>query len=155
MLTSNLFPNAVKLAYLLLYCALKTQKTWYVIVGNGLCAVPGAFVFSRRCILLYRVGRFTLLIQPGYTRRVPGTAHRPFPTVSLVGCTVQSHGLYLLRCMAMNHRRYIAWFHSNTRVVFGTWRAVAATCGPHRCCKCQNPKSSRLKNRGDFVRMEK
>ena len=28
---------------------------------------------------------FTFEIQPGYIRRVPGTAHRPFPTVSLVG----------------------------------------------------------------------
>ncbi len=31
--TTKLFINTVKLAYLLLYCALKTQKTWYVPYG--------------------------------------------------------------------------------------------------------------------------
>ena len=59
----------------------------------------------------------------------PGTAHRPFPTVSLVGGTVEPHGLYLLRGMAMNHRRYIAYFHSTAQVVSGTWRA--ADCRPY------------------------
>ena len=38
--------------------------------------------------------------------------------------TVQPHGLYLQRFMAMNHRRYIAWFRSTARVVFATWRAA-------------------------------
>ena len=35
--------------------------------------------------------------------------------------TVQPNGLYSLRCMAMNHRRYIAWFRSTARVLFGTF----------------------------------
>ena len=30
------------------------------------------------------------------------------------------HGLYSERGMAMNHRRYIAWFHSTARVIFET-----------------------------------
>ena len=47
----------------------------------------------------------------GSIREVPGTAHRPFPTVSLVGGFFHPHGLYSSRCLAMNHRRYIAWFH--------------------------------------------
>ena len=88
----------------------------------------------------------------GYIRNAPGTAHRPFPTVSLVGGTVEPHGLYSLRCMvvlraanqnlliaggnhtlipSMNHRRYIAYFHSSAQVVSGTWRA--ADCRPGRC----------------------
>ena len=61
----------------------------------------------------------------GCIRDAPGTAHRPFPTVSLVGGTVHPHRLYSLRCMAMNHRRYIAWFHSTAQVVFDTWRAAS------------------------------
>ena len=32
--------------------------------------------------------------------------------------------------MAMNHRRYIAWFRSTAQVVFETWRA--ADCRPYR-----------------------
>ena len=32
------------------------------------------------------------------------------PTDTLVGSTVQTHGLYLKRCLAMNHRRYFG-FH--------------------------------------------
>ena len=57
------------------------------------------------------------------------------PLVSLgrddrsIGNTIQPHGLYSLRCLAMDHRRYIAWFRSSTRVVFGTWRA--ADCRPY------------------------
>ena len=45
----------------------------------------------------------------GYMCNVPGTARRPFPTVLLVGVTVQPHRLYSKRCLAMNHRRYIAF----------------------------------------------
>ena len=33
----------------------------------------------------------------GYICHAPGTAHRPFPTVSLVGGTVQPHKLYMQR----------------------------------------------------------
>ena len=33
--------------------------------------------------------------------------------------------------MAMNHRRYIAWYRSTTQVVFGTWRA--ANSRPYMC----------------------
>ena len=29
-------------------------------------------------------------------------------------------GLYSKRCLAMNHRRYIAWYHSTAGVLFGT-----------------------------------
>ena len=60
----------------------------------------------------------------GYFCHVSGTAHRPFPTVSLVGGFVQPHGLYTERCLAMNHRRYIAWYHSTIQIVYGTWRAA-------------------------------
>ena len=67
----------------------------------------------------------------GCIRDAPGTAHRPFPTVSLVGGTVHPHRLYSLRCMAMNHRRYIAWFHSTAQVVFDTWRAASSR--PYWC----------------------
>ena len=35
------------------------------------------------------------------------------------GYTVQPHGLYLQRFMAMNHRRYIAWYRSTAWVIFG------------------------------------
>ena len=79
--------------------------------------------------LLYRVGRHTGSFLRRDNRKVPGTAHRPFPTVSLVGGTVQPHGLYMQRSMvvlraanqnlliaggnhtlipSMNHRRHIA-----------------------------------------------
>ena len=93
-----------------------------------------------------------------------GTAHRPFPTVSLGGCTsapivptmqnavprlihrlwrspfpegegygrntIQPHRLYSLRALAMNHRRYIAWFHSTAQVLFETSRAL------YHCVRC-------------------
>ena len=36
------------------------------------------------------------------------------------GGSVQPHRLYLSRCMAMNHRRYIASYHSTARVIFAT-----------------------------------
>ena len=48
------------------------------------------------------------------------------PTDTPVGDTIHPHKLYSLRCLAMNHRRYIAWFHSTTRVVFETWRAASS-----------------------------
>ena len=48
------------------------------------------------------------------------------PTVTLVSGTVHPHGLYMQRCLAMNHRRYIAWFHSTTQVIFETWRAASS-----------------------------
>ena len=46
-----------------------------------------------------------------------------------VGGSVRPHRFYSLRCMAMNHRRYIAWYHSTAQVVFETWRA--ANCRPY------------------------
>ena len=46
-----------------------------------------------------------------------------------IGDTIQPHGLYLLHGMAMNHRRYIAWYHSTAQVAVGTWRA--ADCRPY------------------------
>ena len=42
------------------------------------------------------------------------------PTCTLERSTVHSYGLYSLRCLAMNHRRYIAWFHSFTRLITRT-----------------------------------
>ncbi len=45
------------------------------------------------------------------------------------GGSVHPHGLYLPRCLAMNHRRCIAWFHSTARIVFATsHRSVAFDC---------------------------
>ena len=44
--------------------------------------------------LLFRVGRHTASFLRRNNRDAPGTAHRPFPTVSLVGGTVQRHRLY-------------------------------------------------------------
>ena len=44
--------------------------------------------------LLYLVGRRTVRILRRDIRKVPGTAHRPFPTVSLVGGSIQPHRLY-------------------------------------------------------------
>ena len=38
-----------------------------------------------------------LIIHTGDIRNAPGTAHRPFPTVTLVGGTVQPHRLHLER----------------------------------------------------------
>ena len=38
--------------------------------------------------------------------------------------TVHPHRLYSKRCLAMNHRRYIAWFHSTAQVLFETSRAL-------------------------------
>ena len=43
-----------------------------------------------------------------------------------VGGSVRPYRLYSLRCMAMNHRRYIAWSHSTAQVVFDTWRAASS-----------------------------
>ena len=63
---------------------------------------------SPRGKLLHRVGRLYVESDGDISGRFPGTAHRPFPTVSLVGGTVRPHRLYMQRCMAMNHRRYIA-----------------------------------------------
>ena len=54
-------------------------------------------------------GGWFRFVRTGYNRNAPGTAHRPFHTVSLMGCTVQPHGLYSKRGLAMNHRRYIGY----------------------------------------------
>ena len=54
-----------------------------------------------------------------------GTARRPFPTFSLVGGFFHPHRLYLLCCLAMDHRRYIAWFRSSTRVLFAMFPTVS------------------------------
>ena len=39
------------------------------------------------------------------------------PTCTLGRNTNHSYGLYSLRCLAMNHRRYIAWYHLPARVI--------------------------------------
>ena len=36
------------------------------------------------------------------------------------GGSIQPHGLHSLRFMAMDHRRYMAWFHSTPRVIIAT-----------------------------------
>ena len=59
--------------------------------------------------LLYLVGWVPFESDGDIPGRFPGTAHRPFPTVSLVGSTIQPHRLYMQRCLAMDHRRYIAY----------------------------------------------
>ena len=65
----------------------------------------------------------------GYTRNVAGGRLPPLRThwwvvpFNRTGCI---RGVV----MAMNHRRYIAWFHSPAQVVFATWRA--ADCRPYR-----------------------
>ena len=46
------------------------------------------------------------------------------PTDTPVRGLIQPHGLYSECGMAMNHRRYIAWFHSTARVMFETLRAA-------------------------------
>ena len=76
------------------------------------------------CSLGMTCWQVVLRILTGYICNAPGTAHRPFPTVSLAGRTVQPHGLFSPRCLAMNHRRYIAWFHSTKQVESATWRAA-------------------------------
>ena len=53
----------------------------------------------------------------------PASPEGSFCTV-LLGGIIQPYGLYTLRFMAMNHRRYIAWFHSSIQVIFGTYRAA-------------------------------
>ena len=40
--------------------------------------------------------------------------------------SIHPHGLYSSRCLAMNHRRYIAWYRSSAQVVFETWRAASS-----------------------------
>ena len=84
----------------------------------------------RRGVVPSICGRHTGSFLRRDNRKVPGTAHRPFPTVSPVGGTVHLHRFYSPRCLAMNHRRYIGWFHSTIQVVFETWRA--ADCRPYR-----------------------
>ena len=56
------------------------------------------------------------------------------PTVTLVGGTVHSRGLYMQRCLAMNHRRYIAWYRSTAQVLFET---------QHLCAHCLSNISRR------------
>ena len=58
--------------------------------------------------LLFRVGRHTGYFLRRDNRKVSETAHRPFPTVSLVGGFFHPHEFYSGRGMAMDHRRYIA-----------------------------------------------
>ena len=71
-------------------------------------------------IRLLFLQHFTLPRGPHQAR--PGEPASPegsFCTV-LLGGIIQLYGLYTLRFMAMNHRRYIAWFHSTAQVIFGT-----------------------------------
>ena len=63
-------------------------------------------------------------IQPHRLYSGRGRRQIAAPTDTPVGGTIHLHGLYSLRCMAMNHRRYIAWFHSSGQVIFATWRAA-------------------------------
>ena len=51
------------------------------------------------------------------TREDSSTRIRSLGMTCRGGDSVHPHELYLPRCLAMNHRRYIAWFHSTARVV--------------------------------------
>ena len=55
----------------------------------------------------------------------PASPEGSFCTV-LLGGIIQPYGLYTLRFMAMNHRRYIAWYHSTIQVIYGAWRAASS-----------------------------
>ena len=116
---------------------------------------------------MYRVGRHTGSFLRRDNRNVPGTAHRPFPTVLLVGNTILPHGLYSKRCLvvlraanqnlliaggnhtlipSINHRRYIAWFHSSGQVIFATQRAADCRHWPQGhsldICICNNQRKN-------------
>ena len=64
--------------------------------------------------LLYRVGRHTVLFLRRDNRNAPGTAHRPFPTVSLVGPFFQPSWFKNVRFLARRDKRYHA---PNRRIV--------------------------------------
>ena len=85
----------------------------------------GRFLHSADALVGMTYLGVVLFTRTGYIATFPGTARRPFPTVSLVGGFFQPHGLYSLRCLAMNHRRYIAWFRSSTRVLFAMFPTVS------------------------------
>ena len=51
------------------------------------------------------------------------------PTGTSVGDTVHPHRLFSQRGMAMDHRRYIAWFYSSTGVITWDVGVVTVVCG--------------------------
>ena len=57
-----------------------------------------------------------------YTER--GGRQIAAPTDTLMGGTIHPHGLYSLRCLAMNHRRYIAWYYSTLQVICAIQKRV-------------------------------
>ena len=69
-------------------------------------------------------------IQPHRLYSKRGGRQIAAPTGTSVSGTIHPHGLYMQRSLAMNHRRYIAWYHSSTQVIFETWRA--ANSRPYR-----------------------
>ena len=69
--------------------------------------------------------RWFIIQRGGFLRSADATVGM----TDLKGGFIYPHRLYSLRAMAMNHRRYIAWFHSITQVIFETWRA--AGCRPY------------------------
>ena len=92
-----------------LYLVLVHCPTWWIpplrFATVGMTYLRGGFVYPLR-LSLQRGGR--LIAAPTYTS-VSGTVH--------------PHGLYSSRRMAMNHRRYIAWFRSSVQT------AIAAVDG--------------------------
>ena len=64
-----------------------------------------------------------LFLQRTTPYRASSTAYggSPSPKGKVLGGTIHPHGLYSLRCLAMNHRRYIAQYHSTTRVILGAF----------------------------------
>ena len=58
-----------------------------------------------------------------------GTAHRPFPTVSLVGGFFHPHGLYSLRCLVV-----LRAANQNLLIASGNHTMISsAICRPPRC----------------------
>ena len=123
-----------------LYLAVVHYRTWWIPPLRWRCGrndISGRwFCLSTRVVFDMLLGDESSPLHcvvpfncTGCIRKVPGTAHRPFPTVSLEGGTIQPHGLYTERCLVvlrtanqnlliaggnytlippMNHRRYIA-----------------------------------------------
>ena len=73
----------------------------------------GRFLDSLRSLgMTYR--QVVPFIRTGCIRRVPGTAHRPFPTVSLVGGSINHTG-YIRNVAGVK-----PFIHTGTRVIFAT-----------------------------------
>ena len=89
------------------------------------CAEPALPEGEPRVPFRYVLPLRPLFLQCRTPYRASSTAYGgpPSPKGKVLRGTVQPHGLYSLCFMAMDHRRYIAWYRSTARVVVGTWRA--------------------------------